>query len=128
MPSGKGPWGAGRQPAEHEPAVCPGGQEGQRRPGLDQEWCGQQEQGGDHAPMLGTGKAAPRVLCSALGPSLPEGHGGAGACPEKGNEAGEGSGEQVRWGAAEGTGVVQSGEEEAEGEPYRTLQLPERRV
>ncbi|RMC06866.1 hypothetical protein DUI87_16316 [Hirundo rustica rustica] len=32
--------------AEHEPAVCPGGQEGQWHPGLDQEWCGQQERGG----------------------------------------------------------------------------------
>jgi len=30
------------------------------------------------------------VLCSALGPSLETGHGGAGACPEKGSEAGEG--------------------------------------
>ncbi|RMC17444.1 hypothetical protein DUI87_06026 [Hirundo rustica rustica] len=29
--------------AEHEPAVCSGGQEGQWHPGLDQEWCGQQE-------------------------------------------------------------------------------------
>jgi len=28
---------AGQQPAEHEPAMCPGGQEGQRHPGLDQE-------------------------------------------------------------------------------------------
>ncbi|RMC07002.1 hypothetical protein DUI87_16455 [Hirundo rustica rustica] len=36
--------------AEHEPAVCPGGQEGQWHPGLDQEWCGQQEQGG-HLPL-----------------------------------------------------------------------------
>ncbi|RMC18966.1 hypothetical protein DUI87_03565 [Hirundo rustica rustica] len=35
--------------AEHEPAVCPGGQEGQWHPGLDQEWCGQQEQGGHSA-------------------------------------------------------------------------------
>jgi len=52
--------------------VCPGGQEGQRHPGLNQEWCGQQEQGGDRAPVLGTGEAAPRVLCSVLGPSLPE--------------------------------------------------------
>jgi len=33
-PSGKGPWGVGQQPAEHEPAVCPGGQEDQERPGL----------------------------------------------------------------------------------------------
>ena len=49
----------------------------------------------DRVPVLSTGEAAPRVLCSALGPSRQEGHGGAGACPEKGNEAGEGSGEQV---------------------------------
>jgi len=26
-----------------EPAVCPGGREGQQHPGLYQEWCGQQE-------------------------------------------------------------------------------------
>jgi len=59
LPGGEGPGGAGRQPAEHEPAVCPGGQAGQRHPGWDQEWCGQQEQGGDRAPVLGTGEAAP---------------------------------------------------------------------
>ncbi|RMC06338.1 hypothetical protein DUI87_15769 [Hirundo rustica rustica] len=43
----------------HEPAVCPGGQEGQWHPGLDQEWCGQQEQGGHSSPVLGTGEATP---------------------------------------------------------------------
>ena len=37
MPGGKGPGGAGQQLAEHEPAVCPGGQEGQEHPGLYQE-------------------------------------------------------------------------------------------
>jgi len=42
LPGGKRSWGAAQQPADHEPAVCPGGQEGQRHPGLDQEWCGQQ--------------------------------------------------------------------------------------
>ena len=36
-PVQKGSWGVGRQPAEHEPAVCPGGQEGQQHPGLYQE-------------------------------------------------------------------------------------------
>ena len=41
--------------------------------------------------------------------------------PEKGNEAGEGSGEQVLRGAAEGAGIVQPGEEEAQGRPYRSL-------
>jgi len=70
----KGPGGVGRQPAEQEPAVCPGGQAGQGYPGLDQEWCGQQEQGGDRAPVLSTGEATPGVLCSALSPSLQEGH------------------------------------------------------
>ena len=61
---------------------------------------------GDCAPVLSTGEAAPRVLCSVLGPSLQEGHWVAGACPEKSNEAGEGSREQVLRGATEGTGAV----------------------
>jgi len=87
--------------------VCPGGQEGQRHPGLDQEWCGQQKQGGDCAPVLGTGEATPQVLCSVLDPSPQEGHGGAGACPEKGSEAGEGSGEQV-WVGLNKWGLVSS--------------------
>ena len=37
LPSGKGSWDDGRYPAEHEPAVCPRGQEGQQHPGLYQE-------------------------------------------------------------------------------------------
>ncbi|RMC14276.1 hypothetical protein DUI87_09367 [Hirundo rustica rustica] len=45
--------------AEHEPAVCPGGQEGQWQPGLDQEWCGQQEQRGHSSPVPSTGEATP---------------------------------------------------------------------
>ncbi|RMC10266.1 hypothetical protein DUI87_13068 [Hirundo rustica rustica] len=56
--------------ADHEPAVCPGGQEGQRHPGLYQEWCGQQEQGGHSSPVLGTGQATPRVLCPVLAPQF----------------------------------------------------------
>jgi len=31
------------QLAEYEPAVCPGDQEGQWHPGLDQEQCGEQD-------------------------------------------------------------------------------------
>ncbi|PKU42217.1 rna-directed dna polymerase from mobile element jockey-like [Limosa lapponica baueri] len=34
LPDGKEPGGVGRLSAEHEPAVCPGGQEGQQHPGL----------------------------------------------------------------------------------------------
>jgi len=67
-------------------------------------------------------------VCSVLGPSLQEGHRVAGACPEKGNMAGKGSSEQVLQGVAEGAGAVQSGEEEADGRPYCSLQLPERRL
>ena len=37
LPGGKGPEGAGQLAAEYEPAVCPGGQEGQQHPGLYQE-------------------------------------------------------------------------------------------
>jgi len=43
-------------------------------------------------------------------PSLQEGHWGPGTCPEMGNEVGERSEAQVLWKAAEGTGIVQSGE------------------
>jgi len=49
-------------------------------------------------------------------------------CPEKGNEAGEGSRVQVLGEAAEGTGAIQSGEEKAQGRSYHSLQLPERRL
>jgi len=86
--------------------------------------------GGDCAPVLGTGEAAPGVLCSVLGPSLQDRHGVAGACPEKGNEAGAGSREQVVLGSArrgliftrnqEGTelsGLTQPGQTQ-QGIPY----------
>ena len=87
---GKGPWYTDGQLAEYKPAVCPGGQEGQWHPGLDQEWCGEQDEGSHPGPVLGVGEASPRVLCSALGSSVQEGHGGTGAGPEKGNESSEG--------------------------------------
>lgn len=45
----------------------------------------------DSSPVLGSGEATPRVLCSVLVPSIQEGPAG----PEKGNKAGEGSGAQV---------------------------------
>ena len=59
-----------------------------------------------HTNLAYTGEATPRALCSVLGPSLQERHGIAGACPEKGKKAGEGSREQVLRRAAEGTGAV----------------------
>ena len=64
-------------------------------------------------PVLSTGEVAPRVLCPILGISLQERHRGPGVCSKKGNKAGEGSGAQALQGAAEGAGIVQSGEEES---------------
>ena len=46
----------------------------------------------------------------------------------EGQQSCEGSGAQILWGAAEGTGIVQSGEEEAQRRPYCSLQLPEGRL
>ncbi|NWW91968.1 YB3 protein, partial [Rhynochetos jubatus] len=66
--------------------------EGPWYPGLHQEQGGQQEQGSDCAPVLGTGEAALQVLWSVLDPSLQEGHQGhtdARVCPEKGMELGK---------------------------------------
>jgi len=37
-----------------------GGRESRRDPGLYQDWCSQQEQGGDRPSVLGTGEAAPQ--------------------------------------------------------------------
>ena len=78
--------------------------------------------------VSGTGEATSQVLCSVLGPSIQERHWGPITCPEKGNKTGEGSGPQISWGPAEGAGIVQSGEEEAQRRPHCTLQLPEGRL
>jgi len=68
------------------------------------------------------------IPLSVLGPSLQERHQGPEACPEKVNKAGKGSGAQVLWGATERTEIVQSAEENAEGRPHHSLQLPEERL
>ena len=74
--------------------------------------------------VLGRGGAAPRVLCSVLGPSLRERQWGHGSRPEKGSGAVKEL-ENISWGAAEGSGIVQSG---AQGRPQHSLQLPEGRL
>ena len=58
------------------------------------------------APILGSGEASSQVLCSFLGTSVQEGHGGTGAGPKKGNKACERLGEYALQGATEGTGAV----------------------
>lgn len=61
-------------------------------------------------------------------PSRQKGHWGTGACSRMANEADKMSRKHIFWGTAEGTRVVLSGEEEAQGGPHRSLQLPERRL
>ena len=43
---------AGGPQVDREPAVCPGCQEGQWDPGVHQEECGQQDEGGSPPPPL----------------------------------------------------------------------------
>ena len=52
QPWGEGLGGAGGGKAGHEPPMCTRSPEGQPYPGLHQEKCGQQVEGGDSAPLL----------------------------------------------------------------------------
>ena len=63
-------------------------------------------------PLYCTGEAALRVQ---------ERHQGPEACLKKTNKAGEGPGAQALHGVAEGAGIVQSREDEAQGRPYCSL-------
>lgn len=90
----------------HEPAACPGGQEGRGQRGLYQEQRGQQ---GREASAPLCSEPAPPALCAVLSPSLPEG-------------------QKAGVGRAEGTGAAYSGAEVTEGRPHRALQLPDRRL
>ena len=81
--------------------------EGQRYPGLHQEKCDQQVEGGDSAPLHCSHKTPPGVLHPVLG-TLAQRH--AGAPPLQGQ--------------AERVGAFQPGEEKALGGPYCSLPAP----
>ena len=57
---------------DHEPAVCPGCQEDQWDPGVHQEECGQQVEGGSPPPLLCPSEASSGVLCPVLGSPVQE--------------------------------------------------------
>jgi len=63
--------------------MCAHSPEGQPYPGLHQEKCGQQVEGGDSAPVLRSGETPPGVLRPAMEPSTQEGHESVGAGPEE---------------------------------------------
>jgi len=55
-----------------EPAVCPGCQEGQWDPGVYQEECDQQVEGGSPPPLVCPSEAPSGVLCPVLGSPVQE--------------------------------------------------------
>ncbi|PKU34132.1 rna-directed dna polymerase from mobile element jockey-like [Limosa lapponica baueri] len=69
-----------------------GGPESQLHPGLHQEKCGQQVEGGDSAPLLHSDETPPGVLCPALESTAQEGHGPVGTCPAEGHKNDERAG------------------------------------
>jgi len=55
-------------------------------PGLHQEQCGQQGEGGDSAPLVCSRETPPGVLRPALEPPVQEGRGCIGVGPEEGHK------------------------------------------
>jgi len=66
--------------------MCTCSPESQLYPGLHQEKHGQQVEGGDSAPLLGSGGTPPGVLCLALEHPAQQGHGAVGAGPDEGHK------------------------------------------
>ena len=66
--------------------MCAHSPEGPPCPGLPQEKCEQQVEGGDSPPLLCSCETPPAVLAPALGAPTSEGHGPARAGPEEATE------------------------------------------
>jgi len=105
--------------------VCIPSLAGQPHPGLHQEKCGQQVEGGGSAPLLCSGETPPGVLRSALEPSALERHRPVGAGPEESHKNHQTDETPPLGGKAEKVRLVQPGEVQALGRPHSTLSVPE---
>jgi len=102
----EGPGCPGGWQADHEPAVCPGCQESQWDPGVHQEECGQQVEGGSPPPLHCPSEASSAVLCPVLGSPVPERWEATGESPAEGYEDVERTGASLLRGEAEGAGLL----------------------
>jgi len=109
--------------SDYEPAVCPGCQESQWDPGVHQEECGQQVEGGSTSPLHCPSEASSGVLCPVLGSPAQERRGATGESPADGCKDGEGTGTSLLQEEAKGAGLVQPEEDTAERGPNIYLQI-----
>jgi len=123
QPWGEEHGGAGWQEAQHDPAMCAHSPESQPYPGLHQNQCGQQVEGGGSASVLHSRETPPGVLCPALEPSAQERHGPVGAGLKEATKMTRGT--PLLRGQAERVGAVRPGEAKAPWWPYSSLPVPE---
>jgi len=93
-------------------------------PGLHQEKCDQQGEGGESAPLLCSPETSPAVLRPVLEPSAQGGQGAVGAGPEEGREDDQRAAAPPLQRRAEGAGAVLCGEKKALKRPHNSLAVP----
>jgi len=106
--------GVCQQPTEHEPAVCPGGQEGQWHPCIRNSAA--TGAGGDRPSVRSTGEATPWVSVFSSGLLTTRKTLTHRSMSRERQLNCQGSGAQVLWGVAERTGMGQSGAEKHRGD------------
>ena len=109
---------------QHEPGIWAFNSEDQLYPGLHQEKCEQQVEGGDSAPLLCSHETSPRLSSPVLGTPTQEGHQGVGMGTEEGHEDDQRAGAPPPRGQAERAEALCSVEEKA----LREMALNRKRV